>query len=145
MRNRLSAVLLGMALHVTQAGAAEILELSAGVHRIQAEVAGDFATRAQGLMNRRSMPANHGMLFVFPQNAQHCMWMRNTYIPLSVAFLDERGAVINVAEMEPKTEDNHCAARPARYALEMNRGWFVQRGIKSGIRINGIERAPAPE
>lgn len=125
--------------------AARLLELSAGVHRIEAEVAADFATRAEGLMHRRSMAPNRGMLFVFPRDAQHCMWMRNTYIPLSVAFLDERGAVINIAEMEPRSESNHCAARPARFALEMNRGWFEQRGIKPGAKIGGIDRAPLPQ
>lgn len=120
------------------------LELSAGVHRIEAEVASTFAARAEGLMHRRQMAANRGMLFVFPQRAQHCMWMRNTLIPLSVAFLDDDGAIINIAEMQPQTEVNHCASRPARFALEMNAGWFRQRNIGAGQKIAGIEAAPAP-
>jgi uncharacterized membrane protein (UPF0127 family) len=86
------------------------IELSAGFYRIEAEVAADDANRAQGLMNRRSMPANHGMLFVFAQAARHCMWMRNTYLPLSVAFLDHEGRILNIEKMQPQTEDNHCAA-----------------------------------
>jgi uncharacterized membrane protein (UPF0127 family) len=78
------------------------------------------------------------MLFIFDEATTHCMWMKNTLLPLSVAFIDERGAIINVEDMAPQTEDSHCANRPARYALEMNRGWFAARGIKPGSRIGGI-------
>ena len=120
------------------------LSLSAGIHLIQAEVADTDAARAQGLMFRNSLAANHGMLFVFPQAGPQCMWMRNTYLPLSVAFIDERGVIVNIADMQPQTDDSHCATRPARYALEMNRGWFAGKGIKPGGRISGIEKAPAP-
>lgn len=115
-----------------------VVQLNAGMHLIRAEVAADFATRARGLMHRASMPPNAGMLFVFDDATQHCMWMKNTLIALSVAFIDDRGAIINIADMEPQTEDSHCASRPARYALEMNRGWFAARGIKPGSRIGGI-------
>lgn len=120
-----------------------VVELAAGMYRIEAEVAHTFAGRAQGLMHRRDMADQRGMLFVFPDTAVHCMWMRNTLIPLSVAFLDDEGGVINIEDMAPRTEDNHCAARPARYALEMNRGWFERRGIAKGARIGGIDKAPA--
>lgn len=82
------------------------------------------------------------MLFVFPQDNTYCMWMRNTLIPLSVAFLDDEGRIINIADMAPHSEENHCARRPARYALEMNRGWFAQRGITAGSKVRGLERAP---
>jgi len=115
-----------------------VVQLSAGMHSIRAEVAADFSTRARGLMHRASMPANSGMLFIFDEPAIHCMWMKNTLIPLSVAFLDEAGTVINVADMQPHSEQSHCAAREARYALEMNRGWFAARGIKPGMRLGGI-------
>ncbi len=115
-----------------------VVQLSAGMHLIRAEVAADFATRARGLMHRESLGANSGMLFVFEQPEIQCMWMKNTLIPLSVAFLDERGAIINIADMEPHSERTHCAARQASYALEMNRGWFAARGIKPGMRLGGI-------
>lgn len=121
------------------------IELAAGFYRIEAEVAADDADRMQGLMHRRSMPANHGMLFVFPLAARHCMWMRNTYLPLSVAFLDEGGRILNIENMQPQTEDNHCAAKEARFALEMNLGWFASKGIKPGARIGGIEKSPGPQ
>lgn len=119
------------------------MELAAGFHRIEAEVAFTNETRMRGLMNRKSMASQRGMLFVFDATATHCMWMRNTLMPLSVAFLDEQGRIINIEDMEPQTENNHCSAKPAKYALEMNRGWFSQRGIKAGTAIGGIERAPA--
>jgi hypothetical protein len=93
----------------------------------------------QGLMNRRSLAQNAGMIFVFDEAGIHCMWMKNTLVPLSVAFLGEDGAIINIADMAPHSEQSHCAARPARYALEMNRGWFAERGIKPGARLRGLE------
>ena len=115
-----------------------LAQLNAGMHLIRAEVAADFGTRMRGLMYRASMPQNAGMLFVFDETTEHCMWMKNTLIPLSVAFIDEAGKITNIADMEPQTENSHCAGRPARYALEMNRGWFAARGIKPGSRIGGI-------
>jgi uncharacterized membrane protein (UPF0127 family) len=117
---------------------APVVQLNAGMHLIRAEVAADSATRVTGLMHRPSMAANAGMLFVFDEVTTHCMWMKNTLIPLSVAFIDETGVIINIEDMRPQTEDSHCAKRPARYALEMNRGWFASRGIKPGSRIGGI-------
>lgn len=119
-----------------------LLELSAGMHRIDAEVAATPESRQTGMMLRTSMPSHRGMLFVFPEIAKHCMWMRNTLVPLSVAFLDEKGRILNVEDMQPKTEDNHCATRPARYALEMNLGWFGSRGMGAGFSISGIDKAP---
>ena len=121
------------------------MELTAGFHRIDAEVAADQSNRMQGLMQRRTMGPNQGMLFVFPQAERHCMWMRNTFLPLSVAFLDEEGRILNIENMQPQTEDNHCAAGAARFALEMNIGWFAGKGLKAGARIGGIERAPRPQ
>jgi uncharacterized protein len=115
-----------------------VVQLNAGMHLIRAEVVSDPGTRAQGLMHRKSLAQNAGMLFIFDEHAVHCMWMRNTLIPLSVAFLDDRGTIVNIADMEPHSEASHCAARPVRYALEMNRGWFAARGIKPGARLGGV-------
>jgi uncharacterized membrane protein (UPF0127 family) len=127
-----------------QAPVLRTVELGAGMHLIHAEVADRDATRALGLMHRTSLPPNGGMLFVFDQDAIHCMWMKNTLIPLSVAFLDARGAILNIADMQPHSEQSHCAARPARYALEMTQGWFAQRGIRAGTRLRGLEKLAAP-
>ena len=120
------------------------VELGAGMHVIRAEVADNNSSRAQGLMRRTSLPPNGGMLFVFDEDAIHCMWMKNTLIPLSVAFIDARGAIINIADMQPHSEQSHCAARPARYALEMTQGWFAQRGIRAGAPLRGLDRPKAP-
>lgn len=120
-----------------------LLELSAGMHRIEAEVAATPASRQTGMMLRTFMAPQRGMLFVFPEAAEHCMWMRNTLVPLSVAFLDEKGRIINVEDMKPRSEDNHCSLKPARYALEMNLGWFKSRGLGAGSSIGGIDKVPS--
>jgi uncharacterized protein len=120
-----------------------IAELGAGMYRIEAEVAATSESRQRGLMNRASMAPQHGMVFVFTEDERHCMWMKNTLIPLSVAFLDRQGRILNIEDMQPHSEDNHCAAHPARYALEMNLGWFAAKGIKPGDSLRGIDRLPA--
>jgi hypothetical protein len=121
-----------------------VVQLSAGMHLIRAEVAADYSSRGRGLMHRKSLGANAGMLFIFDAAAIHCMWMKNTYIPLSVAFLDAQGAIINIADMQPHSEQSHCAARPARYALEMTQGWFAQRGLRAGTRLRGLDKLAPP-
>jgi uncharacterized membrane protein (UPF0127 family) len=127
-----------------QTSAMPRLELRAGFYRIEAEVAANQEDRMRGLMQRERMAANQGMLFVFPQVARHCMWMKNTRLPLSVAFLDEAGRIINIRDMQPQTETSHCADAPARFALEMNQGWFAGKGITPGMGIDGVTAAPAP-
>lgn len=121
------------------------ITLAAGGHKLTVEIARTDADREQGLMYRRMLPENRGMLFVFPEVAIHGMWMMNTYIPLSVAFLDQDGVIINIADMEPHTRANHSAARPAKYALEVNQGWFRKQGIKPGAKIEGLTQAPPPK
>jgi uncharacterized membrane protein (UPF0127 family) len=116
-----------------------LAELELGMFRIEAEVAATDTSRRLGLMNRTEMAAQHGMVFVFPVDARHCMWMKNTLLPLSVAFLDTEGKIINIEDMAPRTEDGHCAAAAARFALEMNRGWFAARGFKAGDVVRGVK------
>ena len=118
-----------------------LARLTAGMHVVQAEVADSFGTRMLGLMKRESLAPNHGMLFLFEADERQCMWMKNTLIPLSVGFIDAQGAIINIADMQPHSEDSHCSARPARYALEMKQGWFREKGLKPGARIGGIPGA----
>lgn len=117
-----------------------VIPLSAGIHVIQAEVAADEQERQRGLMFRPQLGPNQGMVFLFDQPLVQCMWMRDTLIPLSVAFIDNEGRVINVEEMAAQTDDSHCAARRARYALEMNKGWFAKHGIVAGARISGLPK-----
>ena len=118
-----------------------VIPLTAGMYAIQAEVAASSDARERGLMFRKSMPANAGMLFVFEEKAGHCFWMRNTDLPLSIAFLADDGSIVNIEDMKPQTEDNHCPRAAVRYALEMNKGWFAQKGIKAGAKIGGQPQA----
>ena len=147
MNKTLVGLLIGLAISAATLAqsAMPVMELTAGMYRIEAEVAATDQNRQLGLMNRQAMPQQRGMLFVFTQANTHCMWMRNTFLPLSVAFIDGDGVIVNIEDMQPQTEDNHCARKPARYALEMNRGWFAQRGIKPGSKLGGLDKAPRPQ
>jgi uncharacterized membrane protein (UPF0127 family) len=113
----------------------EQIDIKAGMHLIKAEVAADIATRTRGLMMREKLGPNEGMIFVFPDKASHCFWMRNTLVALSIAFLDDDGTIANIEDMKPQTEDSHCPVRAVRYALEMEQGGFARRGIKAGARL----------
>ena len=113
------------------------IRLNAGMHLIQAEVAQTGEERRIGLMFRKTMGANDGMLFAFDEAAPQCFWMKNTLLPLSVAFVSDDGVVVNIEEMKPQTLDSHCSAKPVRFVLEMNQGWFAKRGIKSGTKLDG--------
>ncbi len=136
---RAAAALAASLVALSVAAQLPVVTLNAGIHVITAEVANTYETRARGLMFRESLGPNQGMLFIFPEEEKHCMWMKNTLIPLSVAFIDAKGTIINVAEMQPHSEQSHCAAKPARYALEMNKGWFSNKGVRPGTAIQGIQ------
>lgn len=136
----LVALLFGLPGISSAAGLPEVTLEIAG-HKLTSEVAATDAARSTGLMHRRMMPENRGMLFVFPSAERHGMWMMNTYLPLSVAFIASDGTILNIEDMEPHTQNSHSAVRPALYALEMNRGWFSKRGIKPGVKVLGLEKA----
>ena len=138
MRTALWIVALAFALEAR--GELPLVELTAGMHLIKAEFADTFQARAQGLMHREKLAQNTGMLFRFDEAATQCMWMKNTLIPLSVAFLDEAGTIVTILEMQPHDETSRCSSGPARYALEMNRAWFAERGIKPGMKLRGIDK-----
>lgn len=123
---------------IKQPGEFPTIQLSAGMYLIKAEVAASEADREQGLMYRMTMPGNAGMLFVFPDKAGHCFWMKNTNLPLSIAFLADDGTIVNIEDMAPQTEDNHCPRAAVRYALEMNLNWFKDKGIGPGAKISGL-------
>jgi uncharacterized membrane protein (UPF0127 family) len=113
------------------------IRLNAGIHNIQAEVAQSPDERSIGLMFRTAMGANEGMLFAFEDPGQQCFWMKNTLLPLSVAFIGDDGSIVNIDTMKPQTLDSHCSAKPVRFVLEMNEGWFAKRGIKAGAKLHG--------
>jgi uncharacterized membrane protein (UPF0127 family) len=110
------------------------------MYQIRAEIASNNASREVGLMYRTYLPPDDGMLFIFENKAGHCFWMRNTKIPLSIAFIADDGKILNIEDMQAMTENNHCPVAPIRYALEMNQGWFSKKGISTGFVINGLPR-----
>jgi len=111
--------------------------LNAGMHLIQVQLAQDFEQRQIGLMWRKEMPQNEGMLFIFEQPAVQCFWMRNTLLPLTAAFVLDDGSIVNLADMKPLNDDSHCSKKPVRFVLEMNQGWFAKRNIQAGFKLTG--------
>ena len=112
-------------------------QLSAGMHLLDVQLALTPEQRQIGLMFRKDMPQHEGMLFVFEQPAMQCFWMRNTLIPLTAAFVNDDGTIVNLADMKPLNDDSHCSAKPVRFVLEMNQGWFAKRNIKAGYKLGG--------
>jgi uncharacterized protein len=111
--------------------------LAAGMHQIDAQLALTPGQRQTGLMWRKEMPQHEGMLFVFDQPSQQCFWMMNTLLPLTAAFVDDDGTIVNLVDMKPQTTDSHCSAKPVRFVLEMNQGWFAKKNIKAGYKLTG--------
>jgi uncharacterized membrane protein (UPF0127 family) len=140
--NALAALALASLLVATPAAAKGTIIVKIAGHALKAEVAATDAERAKGLMFREKMDANDGMVFVFDEPGYHSMWMRNTLLPLSVAFIGKDGAILNILDMEPRTEDVHTAAGPARYAIETNKGWFAEKKIRAGDKVTGLPKLP---
>jgi uncharacterized membrane protein (UPF0127 family) len=111
--------------------------LSIGMYRIDAQVATTSEQHATGLMFRTEMPQQEGMLFAFERPTQQCFWMKNTLIPLAVAFVADDGTIVNLDEMKAQTLNAHCSEKPVRYVLEMNTGWFAKKGLKAGNKLQG--------
>jgi uncharacterized membrane protein (UPF0127 family) len=118
-----------------------ITTIKVGPHPVAAEVAATPDQRTIGLMYRFSLPADHGMLFVFPEPQPLSFWMRNTYIPLSIAYIDVEGRILNVVEMAPRSDATHPSRGEALYALEMRKGWFADKGVGPGTRVTGLPPA----
>ena len=113
------------------------ITLNAGMHIIQAEFAQTPDQRSIGLMYRKTMGTGEGMLFAFEQPATQCFWMKNTMLPLDIAFVAADGTVVNIDAMKPQTLESHCSTQPVPFVLEMNAGWFAKRGIKAGFKLKG--------
>ncbi len=148
MRSFFCFWLLTLAATLTQAQEQPQLDLprvtlGAGMYRIDAQVAQEPEQRQIGLMFRADMPQHEGMLFVFEEPAEQCFWMKNTLLPLTAAFVADDGSIVNLADMQPKTTDSHCSAKPVRFVLEMHQGWFAKRAIKAGFRLTGKPFAAA--
>jgi len=133
------AAILGNSTHAQNAPQMDLqrIKISAGMHLIDTQVATSPEQHATGLMFRKEMPSSEGMLFVFQQASQQCFWMKNTLLPLTAAFVADDGTIVNLADRKPQTIESHCSARPVRYVLEMNQGWFGKKGIKAGFKLGG--------
>jgi uncharacterized protein len=116
--------------------------LQSGIHQLDVQVAATPAQRQTGLMFRPSMPQHEGMLFVFEQASVQCFWMKNTLIPLTAAFLDDQGTIVNLVDMKPLDTTAHCSKKPVRYVLETNQGWFAKRKITPGQKLTGAPFQP---
>ncbi len=119
-------------------------QLTAGMHRLDVQLAQTPEHRQIGLMWRKDMPLHEGMLFVFEQASTQCFWMRNTLIPLTAAFVEDDGTIVNLADMQPQSDDSHCSSKPVRFVLEMNQGWFAKRQIKPGAKLGGTVFSKRP-
>ena len=138
MRPALLAAAFLFAMNATHAADLPTVTLTIGTHKLIAEVVASPEQRALGLMNRFSLKPDHGMLFVFERSEPLSFWMKNTYIPLSIAFLAPDGRIVNIEDMKPQSEETHWSRGPAMYALEMKKGWFAERGIGPGAVVKGI-------
>ena len=144
MKSRRTALFLTLALLAVTAQAQDQpqlnlprVKLQAGMHQMDVQVAYTPEQRQIGLMFRAEMPQHEGMLFVFEQPTQQCFWMKNTLLPLTAAFVADDGTIVNLADMKPQTTDSHCSAKPVRFVLEMNQGWFRKKSIRAGFQLTG--------
>jgi uncharacterized membrane protein (UPF0127 family) len=104
------------------------------------EIVSKLEDRKKGLMYRETIPDNYGMFFVWPYEKKQCMWMKDTYVPLSVAYIDGKGKIIEIYDMVPLSKNSVCSNKAAKYALEVNSGWFEENKIEIGdvIKIKTI-------
>lgn len=144
-RRTVARVLAGVAIFVAALAACADVTLKTsrikvGPHPLRVEIAASDPQRSQGLMYREKLGKEDGMLFIFDEPGYHSMWMKNTLIPLSVAFIDGDGRILNILDMEPRTLDSHTAAGPARYAVETHKGWFAAKKVKAGDKVTGLPK-----
>lgn len=121
---------------------AQTITLKIGHKAVRAEVANTPETRRHGLMQRKKLCPDCGMLFVFSYPDVQEFWMKNTLLPLSVAFISADGAILNIKDMQPKTTNTHASSDDVLYALEISQGWFARNGIKPGSVVQGLQLAP---
>ena len=102
---------------------------------LEVEIANNYSKRKLGLMHRDYLPQNSGMIFIWEDDAIRCMWMKNTYIPLDLVFLDQQSTILSKHNLVPNSEESICSKHPARFAIEVNAGWLKQNGIDVGSKI----------
>jgi len=118
-----------------QRAGGDLVTIRAGGVEVRVEIADEPSEHSRGLMFRESLAENAGMLFIYPSERTLAFWMKNTLLPLDIAYADREGRIVDIQQMEPQTLDTHPSAAPAQYALEMNQGWFEANGVRVGDRI----------
>ncbi|MBL0143288.1 MAG: DUF192 domain-containing protein [Betaproteobacteria bacterium] len=136
----LLAALLACAAFARAEAPLPVTHIKVAGHALRVEVVSTPGQMAKGLMFREKLGRNDGMLFTYADPGYHAMWMKNTLIALSVAFVDDEGRILNIEDMEPQTLDSHAAAGPARYSIETNKGWFAEHRIKAGDKVTGLPK-----
>ncbi len=140
MRTALLLPLIALVVTSMASAGEPLLDLRVGDARLKAEYARTPDERERGLMERTEMPADHGMLFRFDDFRRHCLWMKNTPLPLSAAFMDESGRIVDIIDLEPLSTAIRCSREPGRYALEVNQGWFDRHQSGIGDQVSGIPK-----
>jgi uncharacterized membrane protein (UPF0127 family) len=120
----------------TGPGGLPLTKVTLGEHTVRAEVAVTPDEQARGLMYRREMGKNDGMLFVYEQPRVLRFWMKNTFLPLDIAFIDSAGRIVHIAQMQPLNETSHSSVKPARFALEVHQGWMEEHGVQVGDSVS---------
>ena len=141
----LLALVVGLAFKAAAAADLPVVGLRINGHKLTAEVAATNEQRMTGLMHRFSLKPDHGMLFVFRDQQPQAFWMKNTFIALSIAYIDDKGRIANIEDMAPRTENTHPSNGPVLYALEMKKGWFKDHGIDAGAVVEGLDKTPKPK
>ncbi|MDA8129500.1 MAG: DUF192 domain-containing protein [Betaproteobacteria bacterium] len=137
---RSALALLAPSALASAAGGTASLPLHIGPHVFHVEVAATAQQRQHGLMGRTHLAADGGMLFVFEQPGRYCFWMRDTPLPLTIAFIDAAGRIAGIDDMQPRSEASHCPSVKIRYALEVRQGEFRRRGIRAPAQVSGLPR-----
>ena len=121
-----------------ESGTVRIGASGGGSVEVEVEVADDMDEMQKGLMGRTALAEDAGMLFVYPEERELSFWMKDTLIPLSIAFMDDEGRIVDIQDMKPLDDDppHYVSAEPARYALEVNKGFFEEQGVEVGDRAN---------
>lgn len=145
MKRFIVSFILMVGFYVNYSGAQEVVfdkqPLVINGITLQAEVAETTEQRQQGLMNRKTLDQGHGMLFKFDVDSAPCFWMKNTYIPLSLAFINKDGFILQIEQLSPESTHLACSEYPIRYALEVQQGWFYEQNIDVGAKVEGINRS----
>jgi uncharacterized membrane protein (UPF0127 family) len=140
MKNIIKILILTFFLIDTSFAQLSKVKIEIGTKKLIAEIAETDEEQSEGLMNRQALGKDNGMLFIFEEDSTPCFWMKDTQIPLSIAFISKTNTIVKIVDMQPLSLTEHCSGQPVVLALEVNKGWFEQNNIKVGDKIFSIKR-----